>query len=47
MAKLSKKASLFIARNVKQQRDEGKSEKQAVAIAYSKARKAGFKVPRR
>lgn len=45
--KISKKASMFIARNIKKQLDEGKSQAQAVAIAYSKARARGYKVPKK
>jgi len=45
--KMSKRASAFIAREAKKQYKHGKSIKQAVAIAYSKARKKGFKIPQR
>ncbi len=42
---MSKRAATFIARETKKQYRHGKSQKQAVAIAYSKARKKGFKIP--
>ncbi len=45
--KLSKKASAFIARETRRQRHEGKPPRQSVAIAYSKARRHGYKIPRR
>ena len=45
--KMSRKASAFIARKVRILRDEGRSLKQSLAIAYATARRHGFKVPRR
>jgi uncharacterized protein YdaT len=45
--KLSKKAQSFISRKIKKLIDEGYSQKQAVAIAYSYARKRGFRVPKK
>lgn len=45
--KLTKAAGRYIARKVRILRHEGVPPKQAVAIAYSKARKRGFKVPKR
>jgi hypothetical protein len=45
--RMSKKASAFIAREVKRQIKHGKPRKRAIAIAYSKARKAGYKIPPR
>jgi len=42
---MSKRAAAFIAREAKKQYKHGKKIKQAVAIAYSKARKKGFKIP--
>ena len=48
MPKVSKKARRFIARWVKHEYVErGRPMRQAQAIAYSKARKAGYKVPKR
>jgi len=46
-AKITPKARRFIKRKVRVLRHEGVPEKQAVAIAYSKARKRGFKIPNR
>jgi hypothetical protein len=37
----------YISRKIKFLRDEGKPENQAVAMAYSYARKKGFKVPQK
>ena len=45
--KISKKASMFIARKVKKLYDEGHTQSQAVAIAYNYARKKGYKVPKK
>lgn len=45
--KMSRQASAFIANKVRILRDEGYSRKQAVAIAYSTARRRGYKIPRR
>jgi len=45
--KMSKRASAFIAREARRQIHHGKSAKKAVAIAYAKARRKGFKIPRR
>ena len=46
--KISKKASMFISRKIKKLVDEEDySQNQAIAIAYSLARKKGYKVPRR
>jgi len=46
--KLSLKAAAFIARHIHKEAVGGKRPiKQAVAIAFSKARKAGFRVPAR
>lgn len=44
--KISPKARMFISREIRRQRREGKRQKQAIAIAHTKARKKGFKVPR-
>ena len=44
-AKLSKKAREYISRKIKILMDEGYPQKQAVAIAYSYARRKGYKVP--
>jgi hypothetical protein len=42
--KLSKKAQSFISRKIKKLLDEGYPQEQAVAVAYSYAKKRGFKV---
>jgi hypothetical protein len=42
--KTSMKARKFIAREIKRQREEGKPENQSIAIAFSKARRKGYKV---
>jgi len=42
--RMSKKASAFIARKVRILRQEGYAKKQALAIAYNKARKHGFRI---
>ena len=44
---MSKKASAFIAREARKQYKHGKAIKKAIAIAYSKARKKGYKIPRK
>lgn len=36
-----------ISENIKREMNEGKSQKQAVAIALSQARKAGAKIPKK
>lgn len=36
---LPKKVTNYISRNIRKQRHEGKPEKQAIAISFSKARK--------
>lgn len=43
----SKAAQKYISERVKVEREAGYPEKQAVAIAYSEARRAGYKVPKR
>jgi hypothetical protein len=45
--KLSKEASKYIAKHIRIERHAGYPESQAVAIAYSKARKHGYKIPKR
>jgi hypothetical protein len=45
-AKLSPKAARYVSRKIGILIKEGRSRAQAVAIAYSMARKRGFKVPR-
>jgi hypothetical protein len=45
--KLSKKAQLYISAKIKKLIEEGYPQKQAIAIAYSYARKRGFKVRRK
>ena len=42
---LSPKAKKFISDKIEKNRNEGRSQKQSVAIAYSQARKEGFRVP--
>mgnify|MGYP001608965566 CR=1 FL=1 len=42
--RLSPKARLFIARKIRRNIREGKRPRQAVAIAFSQARKEGFRV---
>ena len=44
---MSKKAAAFIAREARKQYRHGKAAKQAVAIAYAKARKKGYKIAAR
>lgn len=44
---VSRKARGFIGRKIREQKREGKPQKQAVAIGLSKARRRGFKVPRK
>ena len=46
MAGLSKAAKEFISSAISEQEDEDRPQKQKVAIAFSKARKKGFKVAR-
>lgn len=43
----SPKAKKFISRKIKKNIEEGKPQKQSVAIAFSQARKKGFKVPKK
>jgi uncharacterized membrane-anchored protein len=45
--KLSKKAQSYISAKIKKLIEEGYPQKQAIAIAYSYARKRGFKVRRK
>lgn len=45
--KLSPKAQRFVSRKIEVLRREGYGPKQSAAIAYSMARKKGYKVPRR
>ena len=45
--RMSKRASAFIAREARKQYRHGKPQKQAVAIAYSKARRKGYKIASR
>ena len=42
----SKAAQKFISAKIEKNMEEGRPQKQAVAIAYSQARAAGYKVPR-
>ena len=42
--KLSKKAQSYVSHKIKKLLDEGYPKKQAVAIAYSYARRRGLKV---
>lgn len=41
------KARKFIAHKIKKNYTEGRSLKQSVAIAFTQARKKGYKVPKR
>ena len=45
--RMSKKAAAFIAREARKQYRHGKAAKQAVAIAYAKARKKGYRIAAR
>lgn len=42
---VTKKAKVFVSRQISKERRAGKPRAQAVAIAFSKARARGFKVP--
>ena len=44
---VSKKAQEFISKHIRKEIRAGVMKKQAIAIAFSKARKAGFKIPKR
>ncbi|MEM5802828.1 MAG: DUF6496 domain-containing protein [Candidatus Aenigmatarchaeota archaeon] len=44
---MSLKARKFISSEIKTQIAHGKSRKQAIAIAFSKARAKGFRIPRK
>lgn len=41
------KSKKVISKNVKKEIESGKSQKQAVAIALSEARKSGAKIPKK
>jgi len=43
--KLSPAAQKFISKKIKKNVEEGKSQAQSIAIAYSQARAEGYKVP--
>jgi hypothetical protein len=45
--KISKRASSFIGRVIRRERLKGTPPKKAAGIAYSMARKKGYKIPRR
>lgn len=45
--KMTPEGRAFIARKIGKNREEGKSENQSVAIAYSQAKKEGYYVPPR
>jgi len=45
--RMSKRASAFIAREARKQYRHGKPQRQAVAIAYAKARRKGYKISKR
>jgi len=47
MVKMSKRAKQFIAKSIRKERRKGTPKRKSIAIAFSKARRRGFKVPRR
>lgn len=47
MAKLSRQAQKFISRKIRKNIHEGFSRRQAIALAFIQARKAGYHVPKK